>query len=133
MMLENERRETEPELQNATFLSSQNPTSLNGLYTQYFAVLAGKVAVALEVCRSFLAYLRIAWEGIVDYLANACCDGEMVQFVALFLAATATLVDYPVRRFPRPVAFVGRVRSASCHQGDMALADSGVCGRSRPL
>jgi hypothetical protein len=31
-VLENERRETEPELQNATFLSSQYPTSLNGPY-----------------------------------------------------------------------------------------------------
>jgi hypothetical protein len=39
----------------------------------------------------FRPHLRIAWHDFVDYSANGCCDGEMVQFVALFLSDTATL------------------------------------------
>jgi hypothetical protein len=69
--------------------------------------LAGTVPVALAACGSFPAYLGIAWQDFVDYSTNGCCDGDMVQFVALFLAGTATLVDYSVRRFPRSVASVG--------------------------
>jgi hypothetical protein len=69
--------------------------------------LAGTVPVALAACGSFPAYLLVAWQDFVDYSTNCCCDGEMVQFVALFLASTATPVDYSVRRFPRSVAFVG--------------------------
>jgi hypothetical protein len=72
-----------------------------------FAVLAGKVPVALAACGGFPAYLRIAWQDFFDYSAKGCCDGEMVQFVALFLADTATLLDYPVKHFPRSVASVG--------------------------
>jgi hypothetical protein len=72
-----------------------------------FAVLAGTVPVALASCGRFPAYLQIAWQDFVDYSANGCCDGEMVQFVALFLAGTAKLLDYPVKRFPHSVASVG--------------------------
>jgi hypothetical protein len=72
-----------------------------------FAVLAGTVPVALVACGNFLAYLRVAWQEFALSSENGCCDGQVVQFVALFLAGTATLVDYAVRRFPRSVASVG--------------------------
>lgn len=41
----------------------------------------------------------------------------MVQFVALFVAGAATLVNYPIRCFRRSVASVGGVRGASRYQG----------------
>jgi len=53
--------------------------------------LAGGVPVALAAGGSFSADLQIAWQDFVDYSANGCCDDEKVQFVAPFLAATATL------------------------------------------
>jgi hypothetical protein len=60
-----------------------------------FAVLAGTVPVALAASGRIPAYLRIAWQDFVDYSANGRCSGDMVQFVARFLADAATLVDYP--------------------------------------
>jgi hypothetical protein len=69
--------------------------------------LAGTVPVALAACGGFPAYLRLAWQDFVEYLTKDCCDGQMAQFVALFLAETATPVDNPVKRFPRSVAPVG--------------------------
>src|SRR5271165_3948103 len=67
----------------------------NGSGQLRFAVLVGTVPVAHAACGSFLTHLRTAWQDLVDYSANGCCDGEMVQFVALFLAGTATPVGYP--------------------------------------
>jgi hypothetical protein len=64
------------------------------------------VPVALAAGGGFSAYLRIAWPYFVDNSANGCCDGEIVQFVALFLADAATLLDYPVKHFPCSVASV---------------------------
>jgi hypothetical protein len=58
--------------------------------------LAGTVPVALSACGGFSAYLRIGWQDFVDFSANSCCDGEMVQFVAPYLAGNATLIDYRV-------------------------------------
>jgi hypothetical protein len=80
------------------------------------------VPVALAVCGSFPAYYGSFRNILFDFSANSCCDGEMVQFVAPYLAGTATLIDYPVRRFPRSVASVGRVKSVSRHQGGGAPA-----------
>jgi hypothetical protein len=78
-----------------------------GTSVSNFAVLAGTVPVALAAFGSLPAYLRIAWQDFAEYSANGCCDGGMVQFVALFLTGAATLVDYSVRRLPRSVASVG--------------------------
>ena len=85
--------------------------------------------VALAVCGSFPAYYGSFRNILFDFSANSCCDGEMVQFVAPYLAGTATLIDYPVRRFPRSVASVGRVKSASRHQGGGAPARGEQGGR----
>ena len=47
-----------------------------------------------------------------------------VEIVALFLAGTATLVHYPVKRFPHSVASTERVRSTSRHRGNGARGGS---------
>jgi len=64
-------------------------------------------AVALAASGGFPAYLRITWEDFVDCSANGCCAGEMVQFVAPFLASTATPIRLSREALSSSVAFVG--------------------------
>jgi hypothetical protein len=46
--------------------------------------LAGTVPVALAACKSFPAYLWIAWQDFVDNSANTCCDGEWSNLLRCF-------------------------------------------------
>ena len=72
-----------------------------------FAVLAGLGPCCACGRWKISGLFPIAWRDFVDYSANGCCGGEKVQFIALFFAGSATLVDYFVGRFPRSVASLG--------------------------
>jgi hypothetical protein len=73
-------------------------------------------------------------EILPDYSANGCCDVEMVQFVAPFLASTATPINHSVGRYPRSVASKGQVRTASrakaTGRGERARIRSNVLRRA---